>query len=169
MPSIKKSVLPQSKSKHSPEHLKNRMNNIFNAAIALSNCLKTKCKIEQEQLKKNKYAIEMEKLMLDFRENLKNGKADINKFNNDIAKLKLKAMKEKDRYELIKCQLKNCYNESLHAMKLSFESIANHADKKSKEYKLALKYKKILETKKITAEYLNKLETDMMKIKLNKM
>ena len=32
------------------------------------------------------------------------------KFNNKVAELKIKAMKEKERKDLVNCQLKNCYN-----------------------------------------------------------
>jgi hypothetical protein len=156
---IKNNVLPQS----------NNIKNMFTAIIDLSNCLKMKCKIEQEQLKKSKIYFELEKLMLNFQENLKNGKADYKKFNNEVAKLKIKAMKEEERKELVKCQLKSCYNETLHIMKITLESYINNGDKNSKEYKLALKYKKILDANKLTAENLNKLETEMIKIKLNKM
>ena len=169
MPPKKKSVLPQSKSKVNPEHLKNNIKDMFTAVIALSNCMKMKCKIEQEQLKKTKIYFELEKLMLDFQENLKNGKVDHKKFNNDVVKLKLKAMKEKEREELIKCQLKNCYNESMHMMKITLENTVKMNDKNTEIYKFALKYKKILDTNKLTAEHLNKIETEMMRMKLNKM
>jgi len=169
MPPKKNTVLSQSKNKPNPEHLKNNIKDMFTAMIALQKCLGMKCKIEQEKLKKSKFMIEIEKLMLDFQEKLKNGKVDYKKFNNDVAKLKIKAMKEKEREELIKCQLNNCYNETLHMMKISLENMVNNGDKKSKEYKLALKYKKILDANKLTAEHLNTLEIEMMKIKLNKM
>ena len=149
-----------------PEHLKNDMKNILDAVLALSSCLKTKCKIEQEQSKKTKLAIEMEKLMLNFQENLKNGKVDFKKFNNKIKELKIKIMKEKESEDLVNCQLKNCYNESIKSLKVSFESILALGDKKTGEYKLALKYKKILETKKLTAELLNKLRIEMMKLNM---
>jgi hypothetical protein len=169
MPPKKNTVLPQSKNKPNHEHLKNNIKDMFTAMIALQKCLGMKCKIEQEKLKKSKFMIEIEKLMLDFQKNLKNGKVNYKKFNNDVAKLKIKAMKEKEREELVKCQLNNCYNETLHMMKISLESMVNNGDKKSKEYKLALKYKKILDTNKLTAEHLNTLDIEMMKIKLNKM
>ena len=169
MPPKKNTLLPQSKSKLNPEHLKNNIKDMFTALIALQKCLGMKCKIEQEQLKKSKFMIEIEKLMLNFQENLKNGKADYKKFNNEVAKLKIKAMKEKEREELVKCQLNNCYNESLHAIKLSLESILTLSEKSSKKYKFALKYKKLFEKNKLTAKHLNTLEIEMMKIKLNKM
>ena len=149
-----------------PEHLKNDMKNMLDAVLALSSCLKTKCKIEQEQSKKTKLVIEMEKLMFNFQENLKNGNVDYKKFNNKIDELKIKIMKEKESKDLVNCQLKNCYNESVQTLKLSFESILALGDKKTKEYKFALKYKKILETKKLTAEHLNKLGVEMMKLNM---
>lgn len=164
----KKVVSSLINNKLNSEHIKNDMKNMFAAMIAISKCLQTKCKIEQEQLKKNKYVIEMEKLMLDFRDKFKNGNVDYKKFNNKVAELKIKAMKEKERKDLINCQLKNCYNESIQGIKLSIESILSHADKKTKEYKFALKYKKILETKKLTAEHLITMEIEMMRMKLNK-
>jgi hypothetical protein len=169
MPPKKNTLLPQSKNKLNPEHFKNNIKDMFTAIIALQKCLGMKCKIEQEQLKKSKIYFELEKLMRNFQENLKNGKVDYKKFNNDVAKLKIKAMKEKEREELIKCQLNNCYNESLHIMKITLENMVNNGDKNSKEYKLALKYKKLLDKNKLTAEHLNTFEIEMMKIKLNKM
>ena len=165
MPPKKNTLIPQTKNKPNPEHFKN----MFTAIIALSNCLKMKCKIEQEQIKKTKIYFELEKKMLDFQKNLKNGNVDYKKFNNEVAQLKLKAIKEKVNEDLVKCQLKNCYNESLHMMKITLENMVNNGDKNSKEYKLALKYKKIFDTNKLTAEHLNNLETEMIKIKLNKM
>ena len=150
--------------KHIPDNLKNEIKNMLDAVNALSDCLNAKCKIEQEQLKKNKITMEIEKLMFNFQENLNNGKADFKKFNNEIVKLKIKAMKEKENKELVNCQLKNCYNESIQALKVSFESILSKSEKNSKEYKFILKYKKILEKNKLTAENLNKLGIEMMNL-----
>jgi uncharacterized membrane protein YgaE (UPF0421/DUF939 family) len=48
------------------------LKDIFDAAIALANCLNIKCKKEEEQLKKNKYVIEKEKLVLNFVNEMKN-------------------------------------------------------------------------------------------------
>jgi hypothetical protein len=128
----------------------------------------------------------MENLIFDFRNNLKNGKADFKKFNKEIAQLKLKVMKEKEREIVVKCKLNNCYNESLILFKLTIENILAHYVKSSKEYKFASKYKKILETNKLTvkivnnieeltltAEYTNLIETELIKlqtkmIKMNK-
>ena len=42
------------------------MNNMLRAAIAVADCIKNKCKYEKEQLKKNKYIIEAENLMLEW-------------------------------------------------------------------------------------------------------
>ena len=156
---LNKKIIPN------PEHFKNEIKNFFDAAIAIENCLKTKCKIEQKQLKKKKITMEIEKLMINFQENLKNGKADYKKFNNEITKLKIKAIKERENEELVKCQLKNCYNETLNAMKLSLESILALSEKSSKEHKFALKHKKILEKNKLTVEYFNKLGLEMINIK----
>jgi hypothetical protein len=57
-------------------------------SVAVNNfkkCLNMKCKNEEEQFKKNKYSIEIEKLKQD----LKDGKIDLIKFNNVVAKLKI--------------------------------------------------------------------------------
>ena len=163
---LNKKKIVSSLPKLSSEHLKNEMKNMLDAVLALSSCLQTKCKIEQEQSKKTKLAIEMEKIMLNFQENLKNGKADIKKFNNKIKELKIKIMKEKESADLVNCQLKNFYYESIQSMKLSFENILANGDKKTGEYKLALKYKKILETKKLTRELLIKLRVEMIKLNM---
>jgi len=176
MPSIKKSVLPQSKV-------------LFNMKIMLDavknymNCLNMKCNQVMNIYYRNKKIIEMEKLMFDFRNNLKNGNADYKKFNNEIVKLKIKAIKEKEHEEFVKCQLNNCYNDTFHMMKISLENILTHYEKSSKEYKLASKYKKILETNKLTvelyynidtellltAEYINFIETELTKLQMNMM
>ncbi len=156
---LNKKIIPN------PEHFKNEIKNFFDAAIAIENCLKTKCKIEQNELKKKKITMEIEKLMFNFQENLRNGKVDFKKFNNEITKLKIKAIKEKENEELVRCQLKNCYNETLNAMKLSLESILALSEKSSKEHKFALKHKKILETNKLTVEYFNKLGVEMINLK----
>jgi len=153
---------------------------------ALSNCVNTKCKKEQEQLKKNKYVVKKSKNFsnyLDSRNNIrarfnndndkKKREAALNKlYNKDMkekTKLKLKIIKEKDHNDLIDRRLKVCYKESLNTLKWLIKDILIHADKKTGKYKLALKYKKILDTNKLTAEHLNNLETEMIKIKLNKM
>ena len=151
-------------SKLIPDNMKNEIKNLFDAAIVLENCLKTKCKNEQKQLKKNKITMEIEKLMFNFQENLKNGNVDYKKFNNEIVKLKIKAMKEKENEELVKCQLNNCYNESLHAIKLSLENILTLSEKSSKKYKFALKYKKIFEKNKLTAEQFNKFGVEILNL-----
>jgi hypothetical protein len=151
-------------SKLIPDNMKNEIKNLFDAAIVLENCLKTKCKNEQKQLKKNKITMEIEKLMFNFQENLKNGNVDYKKFNNEIVKLKIKAMKEKENEELVKCQLNNCYNESLQAIKLSLENILTLSEKSSKKYKFALKYKKIFEKNKLTAEQFNKFGVEILNL-----
>ena len=172
----KKSVLPQSKVLFNMKNMLDSVNNYMY-------CINMKCNHEMNIYYRNKKILEMENLIVNFRNNLKNGKADFKKFNNKIAKLKFKAMKEKERDELIKCQLKNCYNESSHAMKITLENILAHYEKSSKEYKLALKYKKILETNKLTvqlfnnidtellftAEYINLIETELIKLQIKMM
>jgi len=116
------------------------MNNMLRAAIAVADCIKNKCKYEKEQLKKNKYIIEAENLMLD----VKNGKKDLKTVMKKIAELKIKVIEEKHRDELMACQLKDCYKETLNAMKLSIEGILATTKKDTDDYKLAYKYKTIL-------------------------
>ena len=172
----KKSLLPQSKVLFN-------MKMMLDAVTNYMNCLNMKCNQEMNIYYRNEKIKEMEKLIFDFRNNLKNGNADYKKFNNDVAKLKIKAMKEKEHEEFVKCQLNNCYNETFHMMKISLENILAHYEKSSKEYKFALKYKKILETNKLTvklfnnidtellltAEYINLIETELIKLQMNMM
>jgi len=73
-------------------------------------------------------------------------------------------MKEKENEELVKCQLNNCYNESLQAIKLSLENILTLSEKSSNKYKFALKYKKIFEKNKLTAKQLNKFGVEMLNL-----
>lgn len=157
MPDKKKTVSLQS-------NLPN-MNNMLRAAIDVANCIKKKCKHEKEQLKKNKYIIEAENLMLD----AKNGKRDLKTVMKKIAELKIKVIEEKHRDELIACQLKDCYKETLNAMKLSIEGILATTKKDTDDYKLACKYKTIFAKSKITQQHIDNLEIEIMKLKLKKM
>ena len=155
---------------------------------ALSNCVNTKCKKEQEQLKKNKYVIEKSKNFSNYLESRNNIRARFNNdndndkkkreaalnklYNKDMkekTKLKLKIMKEKDHNDLIDRRLKVCYKESLNTLKWLIKDILTHADKKTGKYKLALKYKKLLEKnklekKKLTREDINAFDIEMVKI-----
>ena len=153
---------------------------------ALSNCVNIKCKKEQEQLNKNKYVIEKIRNFSNYLESKNNIRR---RFNNDNdkekrdaaleklykkdmkekTKLKLKIMKEKDHNDLIDCRLKVCYKESLNTLKSLIKDILTHSDKKTGKYKLALKYKKILEKnklerKKLTREDINAFDIEMVKI-----
>ena len=157
MPDKKKTVSLQS-------NLPN-MNNMLRAAIDVANCIKKKCKHEKEQLKKNKYIIEAENLMLD----AKNGKRDLKTVMKKIAELKIKVIEEKHRDELMACQLKDCYKETLNAMKLSIEGILATTKKDTDDYKLACKYKTIFAKSKITQQHIDNLEIEIMKLKLKKM
>ena len=141
------------------------MNNMLRAAIAVADCIKNKCKYEKEQLKKNKYIIEAENLMLD----VKNGKKDLKTVMKKIAELKIKVIEEKHRDELMACQLKDCYKETLNAMKLSIEGILATTKKDTDDYKLAYKYKTIFAKSKITQQHIDNLEIEVMKLKLKKM
>ena len=73
-------------------------------------------------------------------------------------------MKDKENIELIKCQLKNCYNESLIRFKFTLEALLFYSDKNSEKYKLASKYKNILENNKLTVEDMNNFVIDRHKI-----
>ena len=140
------------------------INNMLRAAIAVTDCIKKKCKHEKEQLKKNKYIIEAENLMLD----VKNGKRDLKTVMKKIAELKIKVIEEKHRDELMACQLKDCYKETLNAMKLSIEGILATTKKDTDDYKLAYKYKTIFAKSKITQQHIDNLEIEIMKLKLKK-
>lgn len=149
---------------------------------ALQKCLNIKCKKEKEQLTKNKYVLQKKKIFT----NYLNSRNNINaRFNNDkekreIAfgkaymkymkertKIKIKIMKEKGYNDLLNCQMKNCYNDTLNTLKIRIESILAHTKKNTEEYKLASKYKKILQmgkTTKITGEDINRFNIDMVNI-----
>ena len=141
------------------------INNMLRAAIAVTDCIKKKCKHEKEQLKKNKYIIEAENLMLD----VKNGKKDLKTVMKKIAELKIKVIEEKHRDELMACQLKDCYKETLNAMKLSIEGILATTKKDTDDYKLARRYKIIFAKSKITQQHIDNLEIEVMKLKFKKM
>lgn len=158
-----------------------KLTSMLDAVVALQKCLSIKCKKEQEKLKKSKYIIEIEKLTSEFQngakelqERFKNdkdkreaefGKKFIN-YMKKTTEIKIRMMKEKERDELIDCQLKNCYEDTLHMLKLSTENMLAMPDKTTEQYKLALKYKKIFETTKLKGKDINNLDIDMMKIKL---
>jgi hypothetical protein len=137
------------------------MRNLLEAVNNFRDCLSMKCNIEQNQYYRNKNIIKMENSISDFRYNLKNGKADFSKFNNEIAKLKSIVMKEKERKILVNSELKHCYNETSQLLRLTIENILHNGDKKTKIYNNALQYKKLLEKNKITAKHLNNIETDL--------
>jgi hypothetical protein len=159
------------------------MENLLDALNNYMKCLNMNCNQEMNIYYRNKYILEMENSIFDFRNNLKNGKADFTKFNNEIAKLKIKAMKDKERKMVVKCYLKNCHNETSRLLKLTIQNILVHYEKSSKEYKLASKYKKILEKNKLTvehfnnidrelilnAEYINLIETELLKLQMKMM
>ena len=157
--------MPDKKKFASLQHNVPNMNNMLRAAMAVITCVKKKCKHEQEQLKKNKYLIEAENLMLD----VKNGKRDIKTVMKKIAELKIKVIEEKYRDELIACQLKDCYKETLEAMKLSIEGILATTKKDTDDYKLASRYKIIFKKGIITQQHIDNLEVEVMKLKMKKM
>jgi hypothetical protein len=150
---------------------------------ALSNCLKINCKNEQEQINKNKYVIEKKKIFTNYLEKRRNirslfeydnkkreeeyEKAYI-KYMKERTKIKIKIMKEKEYKELVNCQMKNCYNDTIKTFKILIESILAHTNKNTEEYKLASKYKNILtgmgKTTKLTDKEINRFNIDMVKI-----
>lgn len=155
---------------------------------ALASSVYTKCEKQLDQLNKNKYIVEKRKNFSNYLEKRNNIRS---RFNNDNVndkkkrdvelgklykkdikektKLKLKIMKEKDHNDLVDCRLKVCYKESLNTLKWLIKDILTHADKKTRKYKLALKYKNKLEKnklegKKLTREDINAFDIEMVKI-----
>jgi hypothetical protein len=176
MPSKKKEqlLLPESKR-----------DEMLASSISLQKCLDMKCKIEQEKLKLNKYAIKQSKLVSklqndgkNIEEKYKNDKVKkgiefnkkYSKYSKDFYNLEFKKLKDKENIELIKCQLKNCYNESLIRFKFTIEALLFYSDKNSEIYKLASKYNNILENNKykLTVEDMNNFVIDRHKIDLKK-
>ena len=153
---------------------------------ALSNCLESKCKKEQGQLKNNKYVLEKKQIFtkyLDSRNDVRTrfdigeydkGKREVKfgkaytKYMKERTKIKIKIMKEKEYNDLLNCQMKNCYNDTFNTLKIRIESILAHTKKNTEEYKLASKYKKILtqmgKKTKLTGEEVNRFNIDMVKI-----
>jgi hypothetical protein len=90
------------------------------------------------------------------------------KYMKERTKIKIKIMNEKEYNDLLNCQIKNCYNDTLKTLKIHIESILAHTNKNTEEYKLAFKYKKILtqigKTTKLTREDINAFNVDMVKI-----
>jgi hypothetical protein len=100
---------------------------------------------------------------------VKNGKKDLKTVMKKVAELKIKVIEEKHRDELIACQLKDCYKETLEAMKLSIEGILATTKKDTDDYKLACRYKQIFKKGIITQQHIDNLEVEVMKLKLKKM
>jgi hypothetical protein len=153
---------------------------------ALKFCLESKCKKEQGQLNKNKYVLEKKKIFtkyLDSRNDILTrfdrgeydtkkrevefGKA-YTKYMKERTKIKIKIMKEKEYNDLLNCQMKNCYNDTLNTLKIHIESILAHTNKTTDEYKLASKYKKIIaqmaKKTKLTGEDIKRFNNDLVKI-----
>ena len=150
---------------------------------ALSKCLESKCKKEQKQLNKNKYVIEKKINFRKYLENRRNihsrfehdkKKRDVEfrkaymKYMKERTKIKIKIMKEKEYNDLLNCQLKKCYNDTLNTLNIQIESILAYTNKNTEEYKLASKYKKILtqmgKTNKLTGEEIKRFNIDLVKI-----
>jgi hypothetical protein len=176
--------MPAKKKEHLllPESKRDEM---LASSISLQKCLDIKCKKEQEKLKLNKYAIKQEKLM----EKLKNDGKNIeekykkdkvkkgiefnkkySKYQKDFYNLEFKKLKDKENIKFIKCQIKNCYNESLIRFKFTIEALLFYSDKNSEIYKLASKYNNILKNNKykLTVEDMNNFVIDRHKIDLKK-
>jgi hypothetical protein len=155
------------------------------SSISLQKCLDINCKKKKEQLIKNKYAIKQEKLVSKLQNDGKNieekYKKDkvkkgiefnkkYSKYQKDFYNLEFKKLKDKENIEFIKCQLKNCYNESLIRFKFTIEALLFYSDKNSEIYKLASKYNNILKNNKykLTVEDMNNFVIDRHKIDLKK-
>jgi hypothetical protein len=150
---------------------------------ALSNCLKINCKKEQEQINKNKYVIEKKIIFRNYLEKRRNihtlfeydnkkkeeeYEKAYRKYMKERTKIKIKIMKEKEYNDLLNCQMKNCYNDTLKTLKILIENILAHTNKTTEEYKLASKYKKLLtqmgKKTKLTGEDINRFNIDLVKI-----
>ena len=154
---------------------------MIESAMVLQKCLNIKCKKDEEKLKENKYAIELEKIRSKFSdiikkylERYKNDKVKgeigfqkiLLKNKKDTTNLEIKIIQEKYRNDFLNCQLKNCYNESLIRLKFTIEGLLFYSDKNSEIYNFASKYKKIFETDKLTIENINNFDIDKQKIEL---
>ena len=133
----------------------------------LKECLTKKCNKEFEESKKNKYMIEIEKL----KDAFNNKKIDFITFANKKTSLEIKIIKEKQREELMKCQLKNCYDETRNMTKSSIETLTADDKKGTPLYVMASKYKKIFEKNnyELTQKVIDDLDIDSLKGKLNRM
>jgi hypothetical protein len=133
----------------------------------LKECLTKKCNKEFEDSKKNKYMIEIEKL----KDAFNNKKIDFITFANKKTSLEIKIIKEKQREELMKCQLKNCYDETRNMIKSSIETLTADDKKGTPLYVMASKYKKIFEKNnyELTQKVIDDLDIDSLKGKLNRM
>jgi hypothetical protein len=133
----------------------------------LKECLTKKCKNEFEKSKKNKYMIEIEQL----KDAFNNKKIDFITFANKKTSLEIKIIEEKQREELMKCQLKNCYDETRNMIKSSIETLTADDKKGTPLYVMASKYKKIFEKNnyELTQKVIDKLDIDSLKGKLNRM
>ena len=163
--------------------LPSNFNEIFEATKALQKCIEIKCKKEEEQLKKNKYVIEQEKLIKKFHNNVENfvkrfkndkvkEKIEFQKFffkyNKAYTNLEIKIIKEKYRNDFLNCQLKHCYNESLLKFNFTINNLLFYSNKNTELYKLASKYKNMFEETKLTVEDINTFDSDKKKIELKK-
>jgi len=154
---------------------------MIESAMVLQKCLNIKCKKDEEKFKKNKYAIELEKIRSKFSdiikkylERYKNDKVKgeigfqkiLLKNKKDTTNLEIKIIEEKYRNDFLNCQLKNCYNESLIRLKFTIDGLLFYSDKNSEIYNFASKYKKIFETDKLTIENINNFDIEKQKIEL---
>jgi len=154
---------------------------MIESAMVLQKCLNIKCKKDEEKLKENKYAIELEKIRSKFSDIIKKylelykndkvkGEIGFQKIllknKKDTTNLEIKIIEEKYRNDFLNCQLKNCYNESLIRLKFTIEGLLFYSDKNSEIYNFASKYKKIFETDKLTIENINNFDIEKQKIEL---
>jgi uncharacterized membrane protein len=126
---------------------------------ATKKCIDNKCNVQLSKSKKNKYITDLEKLKQDF----KDKKVDFKTFYKRSNHIEIKIIKYKYRDELIECQLKNCYNETEYMIRMAINSFLIDSNKGNAIYKIASKYKKLFEKKKITVKSLNEYDIEIIK------
>jgi uncharacterized membrane protein len=130
---------------------------------ATKKCIENKCNAQSAKSKKNKYITELEKLKQDFTDK----KIDFKTFYKKSNQIEIKIIKEKYRDELIECQLKNCYKETEHMVKIAINSFLIDSNKGKAIYKIASKYNKLFEKNKITVKSLNEYDIEIIKSMMN--
>lgn len=140
----------------------NRIAKIFELLENTKKCIVKKCKkLHHENMKANR---ESSAKLAELFAKLQRDKVDVKTFNKEQEKLRLKMNNSKEKLELAKCQMKNCYDETRKMILNSIQTILDNTDKQKNKKKyqqfkeLEKKFKK-----KITAE--EAIELDNMVIK----